>query len=182
MRDKVVAKRYAEGFLVFARETIGMKKGLEEIISFGELLSKNPELMKFFKNPEISCAEKSGFVDRAFKDLLSEETRELVKLIIQKHRGEEAIDIGDEAKILYRREMGIERALIKSAKPLPEDIVQAIKNKLETKLNKKLELEIRVEPGLLGGVQATVGNIVIDGSVKRKLSELKEYFMETKVE
>lgn len=182
MKDRAIAKRYAEGFLAFARETIGTKRGLEEIISFGELLKKNPELLKFFKNPEISYAEKSDFVDMAFKGLLSEETRELIKLIVGKHRSEEAIDIGDEAKILYRREMGIENVIIKSAKPLPHDIVQAIKNKLEAKLNKKLELEVRIEPGLLGGVQATVGNIVIDGSVKRKLSELREYFMETKAE
>ena len=182
MKDRAVARRYAEGFLAFARETIGTKKGLEEIIYFGELLSKNPELLKFLKNPEISYAEKSGFVDKAFKDLLSEETRELIRLIIGKHRSEEAADIADEAKVLYRREMGIEQLVIKSSKPLPHDIVQAIKKKLETKLNKKLELEVGIEPALLGGIQATVGNIVIDGSIKRKLSELKEYLMETKVE
>ena len=181
MKDRVVARRYAEGFLAFAKETIGTKKGLEEIISFGELLSKNPELLKFLKNPEISYEEKSGFIDEAFKNFLSEETLELIKLIVQKRRSEEALDIADEAKILYYREMGIEKAFIKSAKPLPRDIVEAIKNKLESKLNKKLELEVRIEPDLLGGVQATVGNIVIDGSLKRKLSELREYLMETEV-
>lgn len=181
MKDRVVARRYAEGFLAFAKETIGTKKGLEEVISFGELLGKNPELLKFLKNPEISYAEKSGFIDGAFKDFLSEETLELIKLIVQKRRSEETLDIADEAKILYYHEMGIEKASIKSAKPLPRDIVQAIKNKLESKLNKKLELEVKIEPDLLGGVQATVGNIVIDGSLKRKLSELRDYLMETKV-
>lgn len=182
MKDRAVARRYAEGFLAFAKETIGAKRGLEEIISFGELLNKNPEFLKFLKNPEISYAEKLGFVDKALKDLLSEETRELVKLIIEKRRSEETVDIADEAKILYRREMGIEKLVIKSAKSLPHDIVQAIKKKLEAKLNKRLELEVGIEPALLGGVQATVGNIVIDGSVKRKLSELREYLMEARVE
>lgn len=181
MKDRTVARRYAEGFLAFANETIGTKNGLEEITFLGELLSKNPDLLKFLKNPEISSAEKADFVDRVFKDLLSEETRGLIKLIIEKHRSEEATDIASEAKILYRRETGIEKLVIKSSKPLPHDIVQAIKKKLETKLNKKLELEVGIEPALLGGVQATVGNIIIDGSVKRKLSELKEYLMETKV-
>lgn len=182
MKDRAIAKRYAEGFLAFAKETIGVKNGLEEILSFGEVLKENPELLKFLKNPEITYAEKSGFVDKTFEGLLSEETRELVKLIIQKRRAEEAADITDEAKIIYRREMGIEKAVIRSARPLPQDIVQAIKNKLETRLNKKLELETMIEPGLIGGVQAVVGNIVIDGSLKRKLSELKEYLMESRVD
>ncbi|MDD5072196.1 MAG: ATP synthase F1 subunit delta [Candidatus Omnitrophica bacterium] len=182
MSDRAVARRYADGFLAFAKDTIGTKKGLEEIISFGEILNENPELSKFLENPEITCAEKSGFVDAAFKSILSIETRDFIKLIIEKRRSEEAVDIADEAKILYRREMGIEKAVIKSAKPLPQDIVRMIKDRLEGKFEKKLEFEIAIDPGLLGGVQATVGNIVIDGSVKRKLYELKEYLMESKVE
>ena len=182
MSDRAVARRYAEGFLAFAKETIGTKKGLEEVIAFGEILDKNPELFKFMENPEISYAEKSGFVDAAFKSFLSDETRGFIKLIMEKRRGGEALDIADEAKILYRREMGIEKAVIKSAKPLPQDIIRAIKDRLESKFNKKLEFEIATDPGLLGGVQATVGNVVIDGSVKRKLFELKEYLMESKVD
>lgn len=182
MSDRAVARRYAEGFLAFAKETIGAKKGLEEIISFGEILNKNPELLKFLENPEISYGEKSGFVDAAFKSFLSSETRDFLKLIIEKRRSEEAVDIADESKMLYRREMGIEKAVIKSAKPLPQDIIRMIKDKLESKLDKKLEFEIALDPGLLGGVQATVGNIVMDGSVKRKLSELREYLMESKVD
>jgi len=181
MSDRAVARRYAEGFLSFAKETIGAKKGLEEIIRFGEVLSGNRELIEFFKNPEITYAEKSDFIDEIFKDSFSQETRDFVKLIAQKHRSEEALDIADESRILYYREMGIEKAVLKSAIPLAKDIVQAIKERLEAKLNKKLELETKIDPGLLGGVQATVGNMVIDGSVKRKLSELKEYLMETKV-
>ena len=182
MSDRVVARRYADGFMAFAKETIGAKKGLEEIISFGKILDKNPELSKFLENPEITYAEKSGFVDAAFKSILSTETREFIKLIIEKRRSEEAADIADEAKELYRREMGIERAVIKSAKPLPQEIVRMIKDKLESKWEKKLEFEITVDPGLIGGVQATVGNVVIDGSIKRKLYELKEYLMESRVD
>ena len=182
MSDRAVARRYAEGFLAFSKETIGTKKGLEEIISFGEALDKNPELLRFMENPEITYAEKSGFVDAAFKSILSDETRGFIKLIIEKRRSEEAPDITDEAKMLYRREMGIEKAVIKSAKPLPQDIMKMIKDKLESKSGKKLEFEIAIDPGLLGGVQATVGNVVIDGSVKSKLSELKEYLMESRVD
>jgi len=49
-----------------------------------------------------------------------------------------------------------------------------IKKGLESKLNKKLKLVVGLDPGLLGGVQVTIGNTVIDGSVRRRLDDLKE--------
>lgn len=185
MNDRAVARRYAEGFLEFAKETIGAKKGLEDLISFGRLLDKDPGLLKFLKNPEITYSEKAVFVDAVFKGPsagFSEETRDFIKLIVEKHRSEAATDITQEAKELYYREMGIERTTIKSSRPLSPEMLKAVKERLEAKLGKKLEVEAVVDPSLIGGIQAIVGNIVIDGSIKRKLSELKEYLMEIKVD
>ncbi len=182
MNDRAVAKRYAEGFLSFAKDTIGAKKGLEELICLGRLFGSNPEFLRFLKNPEITYAEKAGFIDETFADTFSEETRELIKLVVEKRRSEEAANIADEAKELYYREMGIEKTLIKSARPLPREMLNAIEERLEKKLNKKLEVEVRIDPALIGGVQAIIGHIVVDGSIKRKLAELKEHLLETKVD
>jgi F-type H+-transporting ATPase subunit delta len=185
MNDRAVARRYAEGFLAYAKETVGAKAGLEDLVSLGELLKRDPTLLKFLKNPEITYSEKAAFVDAAFKvppASFSEETREFIKLIVEKHRSEEAIDITQEAKELYYREMGIERTTIRSARPLSPETLKAVKERLEAKLGKKLEVETVVDPALIGGIQAIVGNVVIDSSIKRKLSELKEYLMEIKVD
>lgn len=181
MNDRTVARRYAAGFLAFAKETIGAKRGLEEMISFGRFLASDPELLKFLKNPEITYAEKAEFIDEVFTDTLSEETRELIKLVVEKHRSEEAADIADEANGLYYHEMGIEKTIIKSARPLPREMLKAIEERLEKKLNKKLEVEVRIDPALIGGVQVIIGHVVVDGSIKKKLAELKEYLLETKV-
>jgi ATP synthase F1 delta subunit len=90
MSDRRVAKRYAEGFLAFAKDTIGAKNGLEELIRLGEILEKSPDLLKFLKNPEISYSQKAEFIEKTFKGLFSEETREFIKLVVEKHRSEEA--------------------------------------------------------------------------------------------
>ncbi|MFA5334439.1 MAG: ATP synthase F1 subunit delta [Candidatus Omnitrophota bacterium] len=182
MNDRAVARRYAEGFLAYAKETVGAKAGLEDLMSLGRMLEKDPELLKFLKNPEISNKDKSEFIDKVFKGTFSEETRSFIKLIVEKQRSEEAPDIAQEAGEFYYREMGIERAVIKSAKPLPPEILKAIKEKLENKIGKKLEVEVKIDRSLIGGVQAAVGNIVIDGSIRRKLFELREHLMEIKVD
>jgi len=182
MNDRSVARRYAEGFLDYAKENVGAKAGLEDLMSLGKMLEADPELLKFLKNPEISYKDKAAFIDKVFEGTFSEQTREFMKLIVEKRRSDEAPNIALEAKEFYYREMGIERALIKSAKPLSPAMLESIKKKLEDKVGKKLEVEIEVDPRLIGGVQATVGNIVIDGSVRRKLSELREHLMEIKVD
>jgi F-type H+-transporting ATPase subunit delta len=182
MSDRRVAKRYAEGFLAFAKDTIGAKNGLEELIRLGEILEKSPDLLKFLKNPEISYSQKAEFIEKTFKGLFSEETREFIKLVVEKHRSEEAADIAQEARELYYTEMGIERAVIRSARPLSPELLNIIKDRLEEKSGKKLEVETDVDPDLIGGIQAIVGHVVIDGSIKRKISELREHLMEIKVD
>jgi F-type H+-transporting ATPase subunit delta len=182
MIDRAVARRYAEGFLAYAKETVGAKAGLEDLVSFGGFLEKNPALVKFLKSPEIAYPRKADFIDTVFGGTFSEETRNFIKLVIEKHRSDEALNIAQEAGELYNREMGIERTVIKSAKPIPSGTLKAIKDRLESKTGKKLEVETVVDPTLIGGIQAFVGNTVIDGSVRRKLSELREHLMEIKVD
>ncbi len=181
MKDKGVAKRYAQGFLAFAKETTGEKRGLDDLTFLRQLINTNPEFRKFLDNSEITDAEKSVFIDKTFKDVLAEEAKEFLKLIIAKKRTQELADIADSAKVLYYREIGVEKALLKTARPISAEVIQTIKENLENKLQKKLEVEVKVDPAIIGGVQAIVGNVIIDGSVKRKLAELKELLMEIKV-
>lgn len=181
MKDKVATRRYAEGFLSYAKDTIGSEKGFEELTKAKQILSDFPQLKKFFENLEITYAEKSEAIDKVFKEGFSDEIREFLKLITKKGRIENVLDIADYAKVIYYREKGIEKAILKTALPINKELTRRIKAKLEEKLNKKLELEVKVEPNLIGGVEATVGNIVIDGSVKRALAQLKENLMAIKV-
>lgn len=181
MKDKAAARRYAEGFLSYAKGTIGLEKGFEELTKAKQILSASPELKKFLENLEITYAEKSEVIDKVFKEGFSDEIREFLKLIIKKGRIENAFDIADFTKIIYYREKGIEKAVLKTTLPLNKELTQRIKSKLEERLNKKLELEVKLDPDLIGGVAACVGNIVIDGSVKRVLAELRENLMSIKV-
>ena len=70
---------------------------------------------------------------------------------------------------------GVEiEGLLKSSYPLETRSIKRIKDVLEKKLQRKLHLYIELDSSLLGGVYAKVGNIVIDGSVKRRLEDLRE--------
>ncbi len=69
---------------------------------------------------------------------------------------------------------GIITAQVESAIPLDESEKQAIAQKLEAISGKKIRIQNKVNPDLMGGFTARIGDTVIDGSVKHKLQRLRE--------
>jgi len=181
MKDKAAARRYAEGFLDFAEGNIGLEKGFKELDLAARIITSDPGFKKLLENAEVTESQKYEIVDNVFGKGLSEQTREFLKLIIHKNRVKEIPDIAEHAKALFWRAKGIEKALITTTTELSKGTVSAIKDKLEKRSGMKLELEVQIDPSLIGGIRAQIGNLVIDGSVKRKLAQLKEYLMEIKV-
>lgn len=68
-------------------------------------------------------------------------------------------------------------AIVKTAVPLLESEINALKEKLEEKYDKKIIMTTEVDKKLLGGVYVRVGNDVIDGTVKSKLDEMKNIML-----
>ena len=58
MKDKAAARRYAEGFLGFAKETIGLEKGFNELTLAVQIIAANPDLKKLLASAEISEPQK----------------------------------------------------------------------------------------------------------------------------
>lgn len=172
MRETIVAKRYAEGFMAYAKESIGVKKACEEFKALHRVIDDTPEFKTFLLSPSMTFTEKCDFMDDMLKEHFSQDIRHFLKLLIEKSRISLIADIADYIRVHYSRGEAVS-ALLKSAYPLDLDMITAIKEKLEKKLHKKLNLYLELDGGLGGGVQVTVGNTVIDGSVRRRLEDLR---------
>jgi len=71
--------------------------------------------------------------------------------------------------------MSRERALIRVAVELGPDELQALKEILERRFQQELELEVSLDPSILGGVWVRVGDTVIDGSLQGRLETLRHH-------
>lgn len=181
MKDNVAARRYAQGFLDSCRANIGAKEAFEELERLKLIIGESPELEEFFKNPEIEFSDKEAFIERVFKKGFSSEALNFLEFIIKKGRINQIAQIAGYAKVIYQREIGVEKALLKTAFLTDEKKLGQVKEKLEQRLQKKMELEVSIAPNLIGGIQAIVGNVVIDASVKKKILDLKENLLKIKV-
>lgn len=173
MKEKIIEKRYAEAFLAYAKNSIGQGKGVEELKNLKIVICENPDLEKFLYNPEIGLADKFSVIDRVFAGAFSEEIRHLLKLLLEKFRIRHIQGICDYARMNYSNGGTIETVL-RTSYPLDLELVEKIKRELETKIGKKTHLYLDLSPDLLGGVQIRIGNFLLDGSVRRRLDELKE--------
>ncbi|MDD5423600.1 MAG: ATP synthase F1 subunit delta [Candidatus Omnitrophota bacterium] len=169
----ILAKRYVDGFLEYARGAIGFEEALEELKNAKDVFRDNPEFLKFLGKPVITYNEKCGVIDEVFAKSFSQDLRNFLKLLLKKDRVEIFFQIADYARIKYAHGEKVE-AVLSTSYMLDTDLVRSIKDAMERKMNKKLQLYVKLDPDLLGGVKVDVGNKVIDGSVKKRLEEIKE--------
>lgn len=178
--SEIVAKRYAEGFLSYAKETIGLERAIADLKNIKIIFRANPEFEKLLETLEVTYTEKCAIIDRVFEKGFAEETKHFLKLLVEKGRIGNIIDIADYVRTTYGHGEKVD-GMLSSVFPLELESLEAIKQKVETKLRKELNLYLNLDPDLIGGVCVAVGSFVFDGSVRRRLGELKEKLMTIRV-
>lgn len=180
MKEIIVVKRYSDAFMDFAKETIGLKKAAEEFKSLKLLMQANPEFAGFLMSFEVSQREKFDFIDKVLEQNYSWELRQFLKLLIEKNRIDKLHDIADYIRVAYAH-LGETEAILKTSFPLDLDLIKEIKERLEKKFNRSFRFYIDLDGSMLGGVQVIIGNTIIDGTVARRLSDLKEKLLTVRV-
>lgn len=102
----------------------------------------------------------------------SKEIVNFVKVAISKHRENLIKEILNEFEALYKAYFNMIDVKVISAYPLKEEVLNLVREKLEKKYNKKVNLIPVVDKEILGGLKLVIGNTVIDGSIKARLEAL----------
>jgi F-type H+-transporting ATPase subunit delta len=180
MRDKIIVTRYAEAYVGFASPKIGLPGIVEDMRTLLWALREAPDLREFLRAPEVPFAEKGAFLDKVFSSVLSLETREFIKYLISKRREDCLSDIANYIRVVYSHGEVVD-VVLRSTFPLELDVVERIKAAMAKRFRKSVNLYMELDPDLLGGVQISVGNKIIDGSVRHRLSEMKKQLLNVQV-
>lgn len=180
MTDEVVIKRYADAFLAYAKDRIGFDKGIEELQAVKRTIRDNPDFKNFLERQDIANAEKGPVIDKVFARGLSKEIGYFLKLLLDNRRINMLLDIAEYARVNYAHGAEVD-AVLKMSYPLETSMIERMKSALEKRFNKKLHLYVELDSSLLGGVSAQIGNIIIDGSVRKRLEDMKEKLLALKV-
>ena len=97
-----------------------------------------------------------------------------LNLLVEKKRAEILPDIAEAFKNMVDEEQNISHGTVTSAVELSDELLAKVKASLEKLTGKQVELSTSVDPSLIGGIVAKVGDLVLDGSIKTQLAGLKD--------
>jgi len=175
VKNQVIAKRYSRALFNLAREEKAIEQYGTELDGFSEVLKDLPDLENALRNPLYpEAARKTLFQKVAAQLKLSPIMNSFLNLLVQKGRIRHLPEIADYYHRLIDEFSNIARAKVKAASQLESAEIAEISAALEKKIGKKIVVEFEKDPSLLGGVFAQIGDLVLDGSVKRQLLNFKE--------
>ncbi len=175
MISQILAKRYAKALLTLGREDGNYEQYGKELDQFVTFWEDTPEFADAVINPLYVKENRKTICQAVVAKMgLSPVFRSLLDLMLEKNRLAIIPDVRSFYQKLLDEMAKISRAKVTSATPLSEEAVRAIKASLEKKTGHSIIVETEVDPKLIGGVVARVGDLVLDGCVRTQLASIKE--------
>lgn len=165
------ARRYAEAVVSLAKERGNFEAWDRDLAQLADLL-RVPEVARFLTNPAVPVERKRAVLASVLDDALPE-TRNLVNLLLDRQRVKILPELYDVFTEAWLAERGIARAEVTTSEPLSPEGQRAVKERLQQIVGKEIQLSLTVDPDIIGGIVARVGDHLFDGSVRTKLRQLR---------
>jgi F-type H+-transporting ATPase subunit delta len=172
--DRTLA--YAEALFGVARAEGTLGEVEDELFRFSQTLQGSDELREALTDPSIPASRRQQIVEDLLGGRASSTTVALVSMVVGTGRARQLPDIIKQLVDMSAAEANKEVAEVRSAVPLNDDQRKRLAEALGNATGKQVEVKVVVDPTVLGGIVAQVGDTVIDGSVRSRLDQLKNAF------
>ncbi len=178
MRDRRVAARYARALLQAARSEADLAALAESYAGVAQVMRDHPALPAFLEGPQVAEDEKKQLLESLLGGRVEPLLLRFFHLLIDKNRIEHLCAIGEEFALQVEAEQGYRRAVVVTAVPLPGDLEEALRARLAALASAKIILEKKVDPGVIGGACVTMGDQILDGTVRTNLMRLRDRLLQ----
>ncbi|MDP6492852.1 MAG: ATP synthase F1 subunit delta [Acidimicrobiales bacterium] len=175
MADAAVAG-YAEALFAVASVEGDLSAVEDELFDFAQAFRSNDELRTTLADDNVPAARRLQVVDDLLDDRASATTSSLVAMVVGAGRAAELPAIVD--AFIERSAASRNKAVatVRSAIALTADQRERLAAAIRTSTGKDVEIRVVEDPSVLGGVVTEIGDDIIDGSVRRRLNQLRESF------
>ena len=165
---------YAEALFKVVQAEGELDRVEDELFRFGKLLETNHELKQALSDQSIDKIQRVKVLDELLSDKVSPHTLGLLAFVVEQGRARQLPQILKGLSDLAAEARNSVVAEVRSAVPLDAKQRKELAAALSKATGKKVEVKVLVDPSVIGGIVAKVGDTVIDGTVKRRLEQLKE--------
>jgi F-type H+-transporting ATPase subunit delta len=171
-RRETAARRYAEAAFEVAMRDDAVEKWRSELETAASIVA-DERVGRMLANPALPLEQRVEMAKSIFGASVSQPVLNLIGLMLRRGRIHELPRLAAEFRRLDNARQGITIATAISAAPLTQDEIRALTERLEALTGGRIELEVQVDPTLLGGLVVRVGDRMIDGSVRGRLERLR---------
>ena len=181
MTSRAAAARYARAlFDVALAERQDLAQIERELTGIVTLVQTNEALQRALFNPAIPASRKRAVVEQLLSlSPVNAILSRILLLLADRDRLPLLPDLAEAYRSRLMDHQQIVRARVTTAVALPADRVSALQQGLADATGRRVDLQVAVDPSILGGAVARIGSTVYDGSITTQLQKLKQRLVET---
>ncbi len=173
MTNETIARNYAGTLFDLAQRNEGLEVfagGMDLVVG---LLDQNPKFRTFLETPRIADGDKKELLKKVFDTALPRPLLNFLQVTVDKRRQRLLGAIGEEFHSLLDEHLGRAHVTVTLARTMDSAGLEELSEKLSALLGKEAIPHVRVNPAILGGVHLKTGDTVYDGTLRRRLKQLR---------
>ena len=164
---------YARALFEVARAEGTLDEVEDELFRFARSYESSDELRNVMTDDHIPAEKRQAIVEDLLGGKATPTTVQLVSMVVGAGRGRDLPAIVDSLVQRASNAKQLDVAEVRTAVPLSDDQQARLKAALENATGKSLNLKAIVDPSVVGGIVATIGDTVFDDSVRTRIDQLK---------
>ena len=175
MKNLAIARRYAKALLLIGKEDGQAENYREELGTVSELFEREHRLKQTLTNPLYDSEGREKVLKTVIEKLnLSQVMTAFLLFLFEKGRIGFLGNINDFYQKFSDELKGVARASLVSATELTSETIEKIRSALSKRTGNDIILEVEQDPSLIGGIVTRIGDLVLDGSVRTQLLNMRE--------
>ncbi len=172
MSDALI-EGYARALFEIARAEGTLDEVEDELFRFARSYESSDALRTTLTDENLPAEKRQAIVEDLLDGKATATTVQLVSMVVGSGRGRDIPAIVDSLVQRASSAKNLDVAEVRTAVPLTDDQLDRLKAALENATGKRLNLKATVDPSVVGGIVATVGDTVIDDTVRTRIDQLK---------
>ena len=168
-----VATTYGQAMYDLARDEGKSQTILAELSALDQSLKAAPEFLQLLSAPNIPKEERVQILDDSFRGKIDPYVLNFLKVLTEKGYMRHFSGCCQYYRQQYNKDNGIVPVVAYTAVPLSDELRRKLTAKLSTVTGKTIELDCRIDPETLGGVRLDFDGKQVDGTVRRRLEDIR---------
>jgi F-type H+-transporting ATPase subunit delta len=174
VKQIILARRYAKALFAVGKEDGKFEEYSEALRGVAQLYT-DTDLADSLTNPLYPMDVREKVMEGVVASIgVDKVVANFLNLLVEKKRADVLPDIADEYQIMVDEEKNVSHGTVVSAVELSKELQAKVQETLEKITGKKVELTASVDPSIVGGIIAKVGDLELNGSIKTQLASLKD--------